>query len=210
MPSALSVPDIVLGDRYGASAPAALTIWTEHAFTDAGFTLARNAPYAGGYTTMLYGRSAAGCHALQIEINRSLYLSENTIQRRPNFDAVQARLLAALTRLVQCDVAGIGGAFRKRRNDSAQALHQIRIRLTCDLKIGSALGGFDHGDGGAGRCALPMGVMNVIAHLLPDFAIAEGDGEHAVLVEAIGHDVLGRAGIAPTRCPANRPNAVRA
>jgi N-formylglutamate amidohydrolase len=108
MPSALAVPDIVLGDRYGASAPAALTGWAEHAFTGAGFTLARNTPYAGGYTTLLYGKSAAGCHALQIEINRSLYLNENTIQRRAGFEGVQKRLTEALTHLVRIDLATLG------------------------------------------------------------------------------------------------------
>src|SRR5579872_5862927 len=55
MPSALSVPDIVLGDRFGAAAPALLTGWAEDAFAQAGFSTTRNTPYAGGYTTMLYG-----------------------------------------------------------------------------------------------------------------------------------------------------------
>jgi len=109
MPSALSVPDIVLGDRFGATAPPALTGWAEQGFGDAGFTLARNTPYAGGYTTNLYGRSAEGCHALQIEINRALYLNENTIARRSSFDSVQTRLMRALTRLVQVDLSILGG-----------------------------------------------------------------------------------------------------
>ena len=82
MPSALAAPDIVLGDRYGASAPASLTGWAENAFARAGFSIVRNSPYAGGYTTALYGRGPAGCHALQIEINRSLYLEEDSICAR--------------------------------------------------------------------------------------------------------------------------------
>ena len=57
MPSALAVPDIVLGDRYGASAPALVTAAAENAFSHAGFSLVRNSPYAGGYTTALYGKS---------------------------------------------------------------------------------------------------------------------------------------------------------
>jgi len=104
MPSALSVPDIVLGDRYGASAPGLLTGWAEKAFTNAGFTLARNTPYAGGYTTLLYGQATAGCHALQIEISRSLYLNEDAIARRSNFDAVKSRLGAALAKLVAINI----------------------------------------------------------------------------------------------------------
>jgi N-formylglutamate deformylase len=99
MPSTFTAPDIVLGDRYGASAPPSLTAWAENAFARAEFSITRNSPYAGGYTTALYGRGPAGCHALQIEINRSLYLDENTLQRRPAFDNVQKRLTDAMTRL---------------------------------------------------------------------------------------------------------------
>jgi N-formylglutamate deformylase len=101
MPSALAAPDIVLGDRYGASAPPALTAWAENAFATAGFSIVRNSPYAGGYTTALYGRGPAGCHALQIEINRSLYLEEDSLQRRPSFDLVQKRLNDALVKLTE-------------------------------------------------------------------------------------------------------------
>ena len=109
MPSALAAPDIVLGDRYGASAPPALTAWTENAFADAGFSIVRNSPYAGGYTTALYGRGPAGCHALQIEINRSLYLDEETLQRRPCFDTVQKRLNEALAKLTTMPLSALGG-----------------------------------------------------------------------------------------------------
>ena len=97
MPSALAVPDIVLGDRYGASAPPALTAWAENAFAGAGFSVVRNSPYAGGYTTSLYGRGGAGCYALQIEINRSLYLEEDSMMRRPTFPALQKKLMEALS-----------------------------------------------------------------------------------------------------------------
>ncbi len=107
MPSALAVPDIVLGDRYGASAPAALTGWAENAFGDAGFSIARNSPYAGGYTTTLYGQGSAGVHALQIEINRSLYLEEDSMARRPCYETVQKRLTGALTRLAALPLASL-------------------------------------------------------------------------------------------------------
>ena len=90
MPSALSVPDIVLGDRYGASAAPRLTAHAEAAFLREGFSVARNTPYAGGHSTVLYGRVASGCHALQVEINRALYLDEDRIAKRPSFDMVRA------------------------------------------------------------------------------------------------------------------------
>ena len=86
------MPDIVLGDRYGASRRAGADARCAEARLRArrAFSLARNAPYAGGYTTMLYGRGAAGCHALQIEINRALYLDEDSIGAPRGFDAVQS------------------------------------------------------------------------------------------------------------------------
>lgn len=68
--------DFVLGDRHGASCGAGLTRMVDEALTRMGYQVARNRPYAGGYTTEHYGKPAAGIHALQIEINRGLYLNE--------------------------------------------------------------------------------------------------------------------------------------
>ncbi|HWU55863.1 MAG TPA: N-formylglutamate amidohydrolase, partial [Rhizomicrobium sp.] len=108
MPSALSVPDIVLGDRYGASAGPQLTTRAEAAFTREGFSVARNTPYAGGYTTTLHGRVAAGCHALQIEINRALYLDEDRIAKKASFESVRARLTRAMRALTAIPLAQLG------------------------------------------------------------------------------------------------------
>ena len=47
--------------------------------------MARNTPYAGGYTTEHYGRPARRVHALQIELNRALYLDEATLARTAGF-----------------------------------------------------------------------------------------------------------------------------
>lgn len=109
MPSALSVPDIVLGDRYGASAPLLLTGWAENAFVGARFSIARNAPYAGGYTTLLYGRASSGFFGLQIEINRALYLDEDRIQKKTGFESLKKRLTETLARLTAIDPAHLGG-----------------------------------------------------------------------------------------------------
>jgi N-formylglutamate deformylase len=105
MPSALGAPDIVLGDRYGASAGAVLTAAAEDAFVAAGFGVARNTPYAGGHTTVQYGKVGDGIHALQIEINRSLYLDEDRIAKKPGFDAVKKRITTALTKLAKLSPA---------------------------------------------------------------------------------------------------------
>jgi N-formylglutamate deformylase len=103
MPSAAAVPDIVLGDRYGASSMPALTRHADACFQLHGFRVVRNTPYAGGYTTLLHGRRERDVHALQIEINRTLYLDEDRILRGPHFEPVQARVTAALTEFLAVD-----------------------------------------------------------------------------------------------------------
>ena len=110
MPSTLGAPQIVLGDRYGASAAPALSRLAENAFLREGLSVARNTPYAGGHTTMLHGRVPEGIHALQIEINRGLYLEEEKIAKKPNFEALKLKLTAALTRIVKIDIAMLRAA----------------------------------------------------------------------------------------------------
>jgi len=108
MPSALSVPDIVLGDRYGASAAPHLSARAETALLREGFSVARNTPYAGGHTTVLHGRPAMGRHALQIEINRALYLDESKITRKASFESVRARLTRAMEQLTAIPAGQLG------------------------------------------------------------------------------------------------------
>ena len=72
--------DIVLGDRFGASCTRKLTDLVERELELMGYRVARNAPYAGGYTTEHYGRPANRTHALQVEISRALYLDEQTLE----------------------------------------------------------------------------------------------------------------------------------
>lgn len=110
MPSALSVPDMVLGDRYGASAAPVLSNRAEAAFTRARFSVTRNTPYAGGHTTVQYGRVTSGFHALQIEINRALYLDEDQIAKKASFADVKARLTQALEFLTAVPLSHLGAS----------------------------------------------------------------------------------------------------
>src|SRR5688572_21679450 len=80
--------DVVLGDRYGTSCATLLIDLVEAALRGRGYTVVRNKPYAGGFITEHYGEPALGRHALQIEINRSLYMDERSLARRPDFGAV--------------------------------------------------------------------------------------------------------------------------
>ena len=75
--------DIVLGDCHGTSCHPAIMETAQRILTTKGYRVVRNAPYAGGFTTSHYGAPQAGRHALQIEISRSLYMDERSIERKP-------------------------------------------------------------------------------------------------------------------------------
>jgi len=79
-------PDIILGDRFGASCDRWIMESATQIFAAAGFVVARNAPFSGGYITQHYGRPSKGIHAFQIEINRSLYMNEARVERAGTFD----------------------------------------------------------------------------------------------------------------------------
>ena len=91
----------MLGDRYGTScADRAHRLRGAACFPRLGYSVSRNKPYAGGFITEHYGQPARGLHAVQIEINRRLYMDERTLEKMPRFERLQAdlaRLVAALT-----------------------------------------------------------------------------------------------------------------
>lgn len=101
-------PDVVLGDRFGAAAGRALVVHTQRAFERQGFTVARNAPFAGGYITQRYGRPALGLHAIQIEIDRGLYLDQARLEPLAGFAEVKARLARVVAELAGM-ASGVAG-----------------------------------------------------------------------------------------------------
>jgi N-formylglutamate amidohydrolase len=92
-------PDFIIGDRYGTSAAGDLSRAVVRLFEDMGFVVARNKPYAGGFITEHYGRPAKGLHAIQIEVNRALYVDETTLRKKPEFETVRAGIAWALAEL---------------------------------------------------------------------------------------------------------------
>jgi N-formylglutamate amidohydrolase len=103
-------PGLVFGDRHGTSIAPELVEAAIAAARQAGFTAGRNNPYAGGYTTALHGRPASGIHALQLEIDRALYLDETLREPGPGFDRT-SHLIAA-----------VAGALAERAIASPQAV----------------------------------------------------------------------------------------
>ncbi len=85
-------PDIVIGDRFGASANGDIVDEVESIFAGAGFNVSRNAPFAGAYMTREYGRPSKNHHAIQIEIDRSIYLDEEKVRPNSNFGVVRTAM----------------------------------------------------------------------------------------------------------------------
>ena len=96
-------PEVVIGDRYGAAAARDVVEQIETAFRNAGLRVARNAPFAGAYIAQTYGRPSRRHHAVQIEIDRALYLDEGKVEKRADFKA--------FARLIGDVVAEIVGGF---------------------------------------------------------------------------------------------------
>jgi N-formylglutamate deformylase len=86
--------DVVLGDRYGTSCTAIVSDVADATLRALGYTVSRNKPYAGGFITEHYGNPAAGLHAIQVELNRALYMDEKRYVRAPTFAQVAADLEA--------------------------------------------------------------------------------------------------------------------
>lgn len=92
--------DFVLGDAHGRSCSRALTVMVEETLRGMGYTVVRNAPYSGGFITRNYGQPAKGVHALQIEINRGLYMYEPTYSRSDQMAEIVANMSRLTERLV--------------------------------------------------------------------------------------------------------------
>lgn len=92
-------PDIVIGDRFGAACDPRLTRVLREHLTRLGYHVQLNRPYAGGFITEHYGRPRTGVHALQIEINRALYLNEQSLRPTPRFGRLRADIMEMCRRV---------------------------------------------------------------------------------------------------------------
>ncbi|MEL7489807.1 MAG: N-formylglutamate amidohydrolase [Pseudomonadota bacterium] len=119
MPSAGGAPltpgdrqiDFVLGDRFGSSCAASLTSLVEQTLLKLGFTVSRNAPYAGGFVAASYGAPAQGVHVIQIEINRALYLDERRFARTDGFEPLRDKMQTLMHELTRIDPAALTPAI---------------------------------------------------------------------------------------------------
>ena len=101
-------PEVVLGDRYGATAGREVMERIEAAFAGAGLRVGRNAPFAGAYVAQAYGRPSRGVHVVQVEIDRALYMDEVRVEPLAGFAAFRDLLGGVVAEIV----AGEGEARR--------------------------------------------------------------------------------------------------
>jgi N-formylglutamate amidohydrolase len=101
-------PDVVIGDRYGTSCASLLPDMVEDTMTGLGYSTGRNKPYAGGFITEHYGNPASGLHAIQLELNRAIYMDERRRERGPRFAQVAADFAALAERLASIPLGDLG------------------------------------------------------------------------------------------------------
>lgn len=97
--------EVVIGDRFGASAARHMTDSVISAFEGAGFAVAANTPFAGGFITQRYGRPSQSWHAIQIEIDRGLYLDAERMAPNSGFNRLIRSLAAVIPQLAGLGVA---------------------------------------------------------------------------------------------------------
>lgn len=92
-------PHVVLGDRFGAAAAPEIVALVEGALRASGLRVARNTPFAGAHVAEHYGRPRLGCHVVQLELDRSLYMDERRLVPTSGFSPLRECLDAALARI---------------------------------------------------------------------------------------------------------------
>ncbi len=101
-------PDFVIGDRFGVSCDSRLTRTLREGLAGCGYDVHVNRPYAGGFITEHYGRPVRGLHALQLEINRALYMDEARFTLSPQFGGLQRDLMRVLAPMM-LEIPGVFG-----------------------------------------------------------------------------------------------------
>jgi N-formylglutamate amidohydrolase len=93
--------DFVLGDRDGSTCDPALTAFVRDTLVAMGYDVKVNDPFKGVALVRLYSDPAVGRHSLQIEINKRLYMDEDTLQPSAGYDALQDNLMRLIDSLIE-------------------------------------------------------------------------------------------------------------
>ena len=101
-------PDVVIGDRYGTSCAPLLPDTVEQTMSQLGYSVGRNKPYAGGFITEHYGSPASGLHAIQLELNRAIYMDERRREKGARFAQVAADFIRLADALATVPLGELG------------------------------------------------------------------------------------------------------
>ena len=92
-------PDIILGDLNGTSCSPFLVSEVKAIFEKYNFFVTKNHPFSGGYITKQYGNPSNAIHVIQIEINKKLYMDENSLKKNKNFENFKIKLTSVIEEL---------------------------------------------------------------------------------------------------------------
>lgn len=95
--------DFVVGDRDQSTACEALSLLICRHLEGLGYSVSHNHPYKGVELVRRYGNPARQRHSVQLEVNRKLYMNEQTLEMSDGFAALQASLRSLVQRLLQTD-----------------------------------------------------------------------------------------------------------
>jgi N-formylglutamate amidohydrolase len=87
-------PDVVIGDYDGAACEPGFVTLAIRAFEERGYTVSLNKPFRGAELVSAYAEPAAGRHSIQIEVNRRLYMDEDTREKAQGFTRLHDDLRA--------------------------------------------------------------------------------------------------------------------
>ena len=124
-------PEFVLGDRYGTSCVGVVAETVEKTLRALGYTVSRNKPYAGGFITEHYGNPAAGLHAIQLEINRALYMDERRYRAVGGFRPAGGRSGDPGAAARRNSAGGAAPLPRRRRIDAVRTKTKKRAARGC-------------------------------------------------------------------------------
>lgn len=93
-------PNIVLGNRFGSSCSSDIMEQIKNSFEDAGFRVSQNIPFSGAYILKNYGRPLINQHAIQIEIDRGLYLNEKLVEKSDKYYDLKYKLKTVIRDIV--------------------------------------------------------------------------------------------------------------
>ena len=85
-------PDFVIGDRDGTTCEPRFTEIVRSTLAGMGYRVTVNDPYKGVELVRAYSDPRSGRHSLQIEINKRLYMDENSLQKNSGFSSLQKNL----------------------------------------------------------------------------------------------------------------------